>query len=126
MLRACRRLLKPGGRTAFTTIVVSDDLSKSEHRRAARMGPRAVTSTRPIGDLMEAAGFEAIEVGDVTQDFIEVVEAWFKAFATRAIELRPLLGNEFDHRQRARQEMISAANRGWLQRLLVNGAAPSL
>jgi len=84
-----------------------------------------VTSKRPIGDLMEAAGFEAIEVGDVTQDFIDTVEAWFKAFAARSIELRPLLGNEFDYRQRARQEMVTAADRGWLRRLLVNGTAPS-
>jgi hypothetical protein len=74
---------------------------------------------------MEAAGFEAIDVGDVTQDFIETAEAWFKAFATRALELRPLLGNEFDYRQRARQEMITAADGGLLRRLLVNGTAPS-
>ena len=89
------------------------------------MGPRAVTSQRPIDVLMEAAGFEDAEVGDVTQDFIETVKAWFNAFETRAIELRPLFGNEFDYRQRARQEMITAADRGWLQRLLVNGTAPS-
>ena len=125
MLRACRRILNPGGRTSFTTIVVPDGLSKSEHRRAARMGPRAVTSTRPINVLMEAAGFEAIEVDDVTQDFIDTAEAWLKAFATRAVELRPLLGNEFDYRQRARQEMITAAGRGWLRRLLVTGTTPS-
>jgi hypothetical protein len=74
---------------------------------------------------MEAAGFEAIEVDDVTQDFIDTAEAWFKAFATRAVELRPLLGNEFDYRQRARQEMITAAGRGWLRRLLVTGTTPS-
>jgi hypothetical protein len=117
--------LKPWGRTAFTTIVVSDGLSKSEHRRAARMGPRAVTSTRPLGVLMEAAGFEGIEVGDVTQDFIDTAEAWFEAFATRSLELRPLLGNEFDDRQKARQDMITAAGEGLLQRLLVSGTAPS-
>jgi len=89
------------------------------------MGPRAVTSTRPINVLMEAAGFEEIEVSDVTPDFVSTAESWFKAFATRAAELRPLLGNEFDYRQRARQEMITAADRGWLRRLLVNGTAPS-
>jgi hypothetical protein len=43
-----------------------------------------VTSTRPINVLMEAAGFEAIEVHDVTRNFIDTAEAWFKAFATRA------------------------------------------
>ena len=33
VLRACRRLLRPGGRMAFTTIHVADDLDAGRHRR---------------------------------------------------------------------------------------------
>jgi hypothetical protein len=34
-----------------------------------------VTSTRPINVLMEAAGFEEIEVSDVTPDFVSTAES---------------------------------------------------
>jgi hypothetical protein len=125
VLRASRRLLKPGGRTAYTTIAVAEGLSRSDHRRAVRMGPRAVTSTAPIDALMETAGFEEIEITDVTADFIETAQAWFDGFAARERELRPLLGEELDDRQKGRQDMIAGSEEGLLQRLLVTAAAPS-
>jgi cyclopropane fatty-acyl-phospholipid synthase-like methyltransferase len=125
VLRACRRLLKPEGKIAYATIVVAEGLTKSQHRRAARMGPRAASSTRPIGTLMEAAGFQAIEISDVTEDFTATALAWFDAFAAREAELMPVLRNEFDDRQKGRKEMIAAADEGLLQRLLVSASAPS-
>jgi len=109
---------------AYATIVVAEDLSRSQHRRAARMGPRAVSSTRPIGALMETAGFEAIEVRDVTEDFTATAQAWFDAFAVRSRELKPVLRNEFDDRQKGRKEMIAAVDEGLIQRLLVSASAP--
>jgi len=74
---------------------------------------------------MEAAGFEAIEISDVTEDFTAPAQAWFDAFAAREHELRPVLRNEFDDRQKGRQEMIAAVGEGLLQRLLVSASAPS-
>jgi cyclopropane fatty-acyl-phospholipid synthase-like methyltransferase len=125
VLRACRRLLRRGGRTSFTTIVISEGLTKSDHRRAARLGPRAVATTRPIRTLMRAARFEDVEVVDVTPAFIATTQAWFDAFAERETELRPLLGTEYDDRQSGRLEMIEGAQEGLLQRLLVSGAVPT-
>jgi cyclopropane fatty-acyl-phospholipid synthase-like methyltransferase len=125
VLRACRRLLKPTGHIAYTTIVVADGLSKSDHRRAAEMGPRAVTSTRPMSELMDAAGFEETEITDVTEDFIDTAGAWLHAFAERERELRPLLRNQFDDRQKGRREMIAGAREGLLKRLIVSAKASS-
>ena len=124
MLRACRRLLRPGGHIAFTTIVVAKGLSKVEHLRAARLGPRAVSTTRPLGVLMKAAGFQGIEVTDVTKDFIETAQSWFDAFAARECELRPLFCDQFDDRQRGRLDMIVGTGEGLLRRLLVSATAP--
>jgi len=73
---------------------------------------------------METAGFKAIEISDVTEDFIATAQAWFDAFAARKAELRPVLRNEFDDRQKGRKEMIRAADEGLLQRLLVSASAP--
>jgi hypothetical protein len=73
---------------------------------------------------MEAAGFQAIEISDVTTDFMATGQAWFDAFAARKAELRAVLRNEFDDRQKGRKEMIAAADEGLLQRLLVSASAP--
>jgi hypothetical protein len=61
--------------------VISEGLTKSDHRRAARLGPRAVATTRPIRTLMRAARFEDVEVADVTPAFIATAQAWHDAFA---------------------------------------------
>ena len=110
---------------AFTTIVVAEGLSKSDHRRAARMGPRAVNSTRPMGSLMQSAGFKEVEFTDVTEDFIETAQAWFDAFAARERELRPLFCDQFDDRQEGRRDMIVGTGEGLLRRLLVGATTPS-
>lgn len=124
MLRACRKLLRPRGRTAFLTIVVAPGLSKSDHRIAVRRGPRSVRTTRPVDVLMGAAGFVDIEVNDLTDDFLHVAQAWQREFATHEQALRPILGDEWDERQSDRRGMIAAVERGWLRRILVTGAVP--
>jgi hypothetical protein len=73
---------------------------------------------------MEGAGLEAIEIIDVTEDFHATAQAWFDAFAARAAELRSVLRNDFDDRQKGRKEMIAAVDEGLLQRLLVSASAP--
>ena len=47
MLRACRRILRPGGRTAFFTIHPATGLTATQRRRASRDGPIAVATARP-------------------------------------------------------------------------------
>jgi len=75
--------------------------------------------------LMETARFEEIEVTDVTEDFIKTAQSWFDAFAARERELKPLLRDQFDDRQKGRQDMLVGAREGLLQRQLVTAKAPS-
>ncbi|MGH2776751.1 MAG: hypothetical protein ACRDJT_15170 [Actinomycetota bacterium] len=74
---------------------------------------------------METARFKEIEVTDVTKYFIKTARSWFDAYAARERELKPLMSNEFDDRQKGRRDMILAADEGLLRRLLVSAAAPS-
>ena len=108
---------------AFSTIVASPGLSRSEHRRAARSGPRATSSTRPIDALMEAARFESVEITDVTSSFLETARAWRDEFAEHESELREVIGLTWDERQKNRGELIRATEEGLLLRLLVSGTA---
>jgi hypothetical protein len=67
---ASRRLLKLGGRTAFFRSTVAPGLSGKVHRPAVRLRPRAVASTLPLDALMGAAGYDALDIMNVTPDFI--------------------------------------------------------
>jgi hypothetical protein len=125
VLRACRKILRPGGRTAFLTITVSPGLSKSAHRIAVRLGPRAIASTRPIDVLMNAAGFIDVEVVDLTESFLDVARAWQREFINHEPELRAIMGHEWDERVRDRADMIRGVKEGLLGRLLVTGGVPA-
>ena len=125
MLRASRRLLRPGGRTAYFTIFPAPGLSKRDHRRAVRLGPRAVRSSKDQEELLEAAGFTRIIVMDVTQDFLETARRWLTHASELDGELRSVLGDAlFDEQQADRQDLITAIEDGLLCRSLFVGTRP--
>lgn len=126
MLRASRRLLRPGGRTAYFTIFAAPGLSKRDHRRAVRLGPRAVASGKEQAELLEAAGFVRMVVIDVTRDFLETARRWFTHASELEGDLRSALGDAlFDEQQAGRQETITAVEEGLLCRALFVGARPN-
>jgi hypothetical protein len=108
---------------AFMTITIVEGLSQEEHRRAVRIGPRAVAQTRPIDRLMTAAGFEDVEVTDLTEEFATTAQAWFEEYNEHEDELRSLLGAEFDELCSNRGDMLGGLREGLLQRVLVAGTA---
>ena len=122
MLRACRLLLRPGGRIAYFTIFTTPGLSKRAQRRAVRQGPRAVASRREQPELLEAAGFAEVMATDVTAEFLATAGRWVRYASKFEGELRRTLGDElFDQQQTDRREMISAIQEGLLSRALFEG-----
>ncbi len=122
MLRACRRFLRPGGRTAYFTIFTTPGLSKRAHRRAVRLGPRAVGSDREQPELLEAAGFAEVVATDVTTDFLETARRWVRYASKFEGQLRRTLGDAlFDEQQTDRTKMIAAIEEGLLCRALFEG-----
>jgi hypothetical protein len=122
VLRACRRLLRPGGRTAYFTSFTTPGLSKRAHRRAVRLGPRAVGSDGEQPDLLVAAGFAEVVTTDVTTDFLETARRWVRYASKFEGDLRSSLGDTlFDEQQTARRAMIAAIEEGLLCRALFEG-----
>jgi len=122
VLRACRRLLRPGGRIAYFTIFTTPGLSKRDHRRAVRLGPRAVASRREQAELLEAAGLVEVVATDVTTDFLETARRWVNYASKFEGDLRSTLGDTlFDEQQTARRAMIAAIEEGLLSRALFEG-----
>jgi hypothetical protein len=122
VLRACRRLLRPGGRIAYFTIFTTPGLSKRDHRRAVRLGPRAVASRREQAELLEAAGLVEVVATDVTTDFLETARRWVNYASKFEGDLRSTLGDTlFDEQQTDRRAMIAAIEEGLLSRALFEG-----
>ena len=73
---------------------------------------------------MRAARFEDIELLDISKYFVSTAQAWYEAFTEREAEVRSVLGDQYDDRQKGRLELIEGAQNGLLQRFLVSGTAP--
>jgi cyclopropane fatty-acyl-phospholipid synthase-like methyltransferase len=120
MLRACHSLLRPGGRTAFTTILVAPGLDAAQHRRAVRAGPWQVLARRPYLELVAQAGFTNIVEVDVSEDYGRIQAAWLDATEARADEIRQLTSDlEFREAQADRRRARAAIEEGLLRRSLI-------
>jgi hypothetical protein len=120
VLRASRRRLRPGGRTAFFTIHPTPGLSPRLRRRAHRDGPVAVASRLSGRELLERAGFVDVEETDCTAEFVTVAQAWVDQFEDHRDALAEVLGaDEFDRRQTERRIQLQAVRDGLLRRSLL-------
>ena len=125
LLRACRDLLRPGGRMAYTTIYVAPGLGPSDHRRAVAAGPWHVTTRRPYGEMTAQAGFTDIVEIDVTDDYATTQQAWLEANDARAHEVRALTSEgEFAQAQADRRRARDAIAQGWLRRSIIVSTRP--
>jgi hypothetical protein len=125
VLRACRRILVPGGRTAFFTILTSPGLSRRDRQRAIRLGPRAVASNRVQSELVTAAGFVEVDEIDFTDEFLETVRRWLRFSRELETGLRRTLGDDaFDQQLSDRTDMVVAIEAGLLRRSLFVAAVP--
>jgi cyclopropane fatty-acyl-phospholipid synthase-like methyltransferase len=123
MLRACHRLLRLGGRLAFTTIHITDDLDGPRHRRAVRAGPFQVATRRPYAELVAQAQFRDVVVIDVTQEYARTQQAWLEANESRAAEVRRIISDrEFETAQADRRFALAAIEDGLLRRSLITAA----
>jgi SAM-dependent methyltransferase len=76
VLRACRRVLKPGGRIAYYTIYVPPDLSAADYRRITKFWPLAANGRRSPPEMLESAGFTDVHETDVTRQYGITASAW--------------------------------------------------
>ena len=125
MLRACRRVLRPGGRTAFFTIHPAAGLTRAQRRRASRDGPIAVAAARPHRELLNAAGFQHVTETDCTAEFAVVTRAWIDQWEAHHQHFVALLGEQaVDERQAERRAQLRATEDGMLSRSLLTACRP--
>jgi SAM-dependent methyltransferase len=78
-LESCRRVVRPGGRMAFTVISITPDLSIAQYRRAVENGPEFIESETDYSTLLGQAGWReklaTIELGLFRRELFVVIPA---------------------------------------------------
>lgn len=119
MLRACRRVLKRGGRLAFFVIAIRPGLSADRHDFAKDAVPGFVETSAPYSELLATAGFASITEEDVTAGYHTTAALWLRESAALEPELRAALGDTvYETKQVNRRSSFAAIEAGTLVRLL--------
>lgn len=125
MLRACRRVLRPGGRLAFFVIWTapgSHGVTREELRGA---GPEFVEAPRGYGELLADAGFDRIRERDVTAEYRRTATTWLEEADRLEGDLRAVMGDEpYEEKQAERRTNLEAIDSGILGRALLTARAP--
>ena len=126
MLRACNRVLKPGGVISFGVIAVADGLSDKQVARAVGAGPAQVEAGPGYPALMAAAGFEDVEVIDVSEEYLSTCAAWVSERDAESAELERVIGrDELAERQAGLRLAIETTKEGLLKRYLISAGSPT-
>ncbi len=125
MLRACHRVLRPGGRLSFLVIAVAAGLTSQESHRAHAAGPARVGAGDGYASLLDHAGYRDIVVRDVSAAYRSTAAAWIREWDSERAELERLLGVEaFAERQSSRRHALAVIDEGLLGRYLFTAARP--
>ena len=123
MLRACARLLRPGGRIAFFTIEVAPDLSPDDHRVAAAAGP-PVAEGPDISEQLRRAHFVDVISEDRSSEYLETARRWLDARLRQRDKIRPVDPAVYDDRIRDGQTAVPLIEQGLLRRNLYVARKP--
>ena len=120
MLRECRRVLKPGSRSAGYVIHTPRGLTEAGERRATELGPSDVAAPLAPDALARKAGLSVVDVQDVTEDFRATCEALLRARDALAPDLRAEEGDDlYEEERTAKTAMLTGIDEGVLCRSLI-------
>lgn len=125
MLRACRRVLKPGAPLVFFVVAAADGLSPRDLQGAIAAGPPHVEAGRGYPVLLEEARFARVEIVDVTNEYAVTLRNSIRARELEATELVDLVGADvYAEGQASRRQEWEAIDNRLLKRYLISALRP--
>ena len=125
MLRACRRVLKPGAPFASLVVVVAQGLTAQDMERAIAAGPPHVEAQPGYPAMLDEAGFVEIDIGDLSDEYQSTLAASIRARDENRARLEALVGiDTFEEGQSGRRQELAAIREGLLRRHLISAVCP--
>ena len=119
VLRACRRVIRPGGTMVFTVITTAPGLSAADRDRAVRAGPPFVEARQDYPAMLRLSGFRIAERADLTAAYLASVRRLLAESEARAEAMGALFGAaEFADILTERRTTAKAIAAGLLRREL--------
>ncbi len=130
VLRACRGVIRSGGRMVFTVIFPKPGLSSADHDRAVESGPPFVETALAYPAMLRQAGWVITDHADLTAEYAQTVRRLLREEEAHADELSGLYGEaEFSEKLAGRRRKLRVLEEGLLRRELfaattADGARP--
>ncbi len=118
VLAECRRVIRPGGRLAFSVIYIAEGLSTADHAAAAETAPEFTGTDASYPTLLAETGWAIRQHHDLTAEFIAGCIRKLNAEEEGRADLEPLISADFDERQAWMRRRIAVLERGHLRREL--------
>jgi SAM-dependent methyltransferase len=120
VLVECRRVLRAGGRMAFTIIFVPSGLSEEDHRRGVDSGPEFIETDADYPTLLHETGWTLRKRLDVNATFGETCREIVDLFVRHEHELTELMGaSGYGDRRTKLAATLEAIEHGWQRRELI-------
>lgn len=117
VLAECRRVVRPGGRMAFSVIHVPPGLSAADHARALETAPEFAEAPADYARLLAETGWSVIERRDLTAAFAASCRRRMSVEQELREALAPLFGEaELEARLERMRRRIPVLERGHLRR----------
>ncbi len=118
VLAECLRVVRPGGRMAFSVIYIRSGLSAADHARAVETAPEFAESDADYPTLLSETGWAIRQRHDLTAEFMANCIRKLRAEEELRADLEPLLSADFDERQARMRRRIAVLDQGHLRREL--------
>ena len=119
VLDACRRVIRPNGRMAFTAISVTPGLSSANYRRAVENGPEFIESETDYSSMLAQTGWVVLDYRELTMNYAASCRRQLCADEEQKDALVALIGApEVAERALEWRSKLSAIEEGLLRREL--------
>jgi ubiquinone/menaquinone biosynthesis C-methylase UbiE len=116
-LEDCRRVIRDGGRMAFSVISVAPGLLRDDYRRAVENGPEFIEAETDYPTMLHQTGWDDLDCHDITRDYAVSIRRQLGADEQRRNALQALIGAaEFAGRQAEWRSKLAALDDGLLRR----------